>query len=104
MSNSAALNVVRRKGELTKAAIDRGWPHQVALATLIPHLGDWHDFCRDAGLSLCQRTTGFYRHVGAVIWYACFCFADQVDAEQFQARFGGAFVDPRDRPRWPGRR
>ena len=96
--------MVYRKGELTKAAIDRGWPHQVALATPIPHLGDLHDFCRDAGLSLCQRSTGFYREVGReVIWYACFCFADRAHAEQFQARFGGEFIAPRDRPKWPGR-
>jgi hypothetical protein len=97
--------VVYRKGELTKAAIDRGWPRQVALATPIPHLGDLHDFCHAERLSLCQRTTGFYREVGCeVIWYACFCFADRADAEKFQARFGGEFVNPRDRPRWPGRR
>ena len=95
--------MVYRKGSLTKAAIDRGWPLQVALATPIPHLRDLHDFCR--GMSLCQRTTGFYRKVGCeVIWYACFCFADRGHAEQFQARFGGEFIDPRDRPKWPGRR
>ena len=28
--------VVRRKGELSKYAIDTGWPHQVALPTPIP--------------------------------------------------------------------
>lgn len=96
--------MVRRKGELTKRAIDRDWPHQVALATPIPHLRDIHDFCRDSRLSLCQRTTGFYRTVEReTIWFACFCFADRAHAETFQARFGGEFVDPKERPRWPGR-
>ena len=49
--------MVRRKGELTRAGIDRGWPHQVALPASevagrnYPVL---HEFCR--GLSLCPRT------------------------------------------------
>ena len=97
--------VVYRKGELTRKAIDRNWPHQVALPTPISSLWEIQDFCRAAGLSLCQRTTGFYREVGReVIWYACFCFADRAHAGKFQARFGGEFVDPQDRPKWPGRR
>ena len=97
--------MVYRKGELTRKAIDRDWPHQVALTTPIPHMAAIRDFCRDTGLSLCQRTTGFYREVGReAIWHACFCFADRALAEQFEARFGGEFVDPRDRPKWPGRR
>ena len=84
----------RRKGELTRKAIDRDRPHQVALPTPIPHHRDMQDFCRAAGLSLCQRTTGFYRDVGReVIWYACFCFADRGHSENFQARFKGEFID-----------
>ena len=94
--------MVYRKGELTRKAIDRDWPHQVALPTPIPHVAQLRDFCRDAGLSLCQRTTGFYRAVDReTIWFVCFCFADRDHAEQFQARFGGEFVDPKDRPKWP---
>jgi hypothetical protein len=101
----APASVVYRKGEVTKAAIDRDWPLQVALATPMPHVAQLRDFCRDAGLSLCQRTTGFYREVDReVIWYACFCFAGRAHAERFQARFGGEFIDPKDRPKWPGRR
>ena len=33
-----------------------------------------------------------------------FCFADRTHAEQFQDRFGGEFMDPKDRPRWPASR
>jgi hypothetical protein len=31
-----------------------------------------------------------------------FCFAERVHAEQFRDRFGGEFIDPKDRPKWPG--
>jgi hypothetical protein len=31
-----------------------------------------------------------------------FCFADREHAEQLQARFGGDFLDPKDRPKWRG--
>ena len=81
--------MVHRKGELTKAAVDRGWPHQLAFSPPIPHVAQLRDFCRDAGLSLCQRTTGFYREVGRkVIWYACFCFADRGHANCERRRTG----------------
>jgi hypothetical protein len=30
-----------------------------------------------------------------------FCFAERVHAEQFRARFGGEFINPKDRPKWP---
>jgi hypothetical protein len=31
-----------------------------------------------------------------------FCFADRRHADQFQNRFGGEFIDPKNRPKWPG--
>jgi hypothetical protein len=31
-----------------------------------------------------------------------FCFADRAHAEQFRERFGGEFIDPMSRPKWPG--
>ena len=73
--------MVYRKGELTKAAIDRGWPHQVALPTPISFLWDIQDLRK--GLSLCQRTMAFYRDG---VHDACFCFAERSDAQKFQAR------------------
>ena len=33
-----------------------------------------------------------------------FCFAERAYAEQFRERFGGEFIDPKDRPKWPGSR
>jgi len=48
--------MVYRKGELTSAGIDRGWPHQVALLASFVVGRQYmilHRFCN--GLSLCPR-------------------------------------------------
>jgi hypothetical protein len=89
--------VVYRKGELTAAAIDRGWPHQVALreaactgANHKIHL----DFCKD--LSLCPRGHSVY-HDGTT--WCVFCFGDAAHAGLFRARFDGEPFDPRHRGR-----
>jgi hypothetical protein len=92
--------VVYRKGELSKGMIDRGWPHQVALRA---------DYCAGAnyvtlrlyyeGLSLCPRGHTFRRDD---IDMTVFCFAERGHADQFQNRFGGEFIDPKSRPKWPG--
>jgi hypothetical protein len=91
-----------RKGELSKAMIDAGWPHQVALPACRCTGANYVSirlFCE--GLSLCPRGHSF-RDGGTDM--NVFCFARREHAEMFQARFGGAFIDPKDRPRWPGRR
>jgi hypothetical protein len=31
-----------------------------------------------------------------------FCFARSEDAKKFRDRFDGNFLDPKDRPKWPG--
>jgi hypothetical protein len=89
--------MVYRKGELTPAAIDRGWPHQVALreaactgANHKIHL----DFCKD--LSLCPRGHSVYHD--DTTWRV-FCFADPAHAALFRERFGGEPFDPKDRGR-----
>jgi hypothetical protein len=33
-----------------------------------------------------------------------FCFAERDHAEKFRDRFGGEFIDPKGRPKWPGTR
>ena len=94
--------MVYRKGELSKGTIDRDWPHQVALPA---HRCTGHNyvtmrlFCE--GLSLCSRGHCFRRDG---IDMNVFCFTERADAEQFQTRFGGEFINPKDRPKWPGRR
>ena len=94
------VGVVYRKAELSKGTIDREWPHQVALRAdrcTGRNYVTIHLFCE--GLSLCPRGHFYYRDgIGMKV----FCFEERAHAERFQARFGGEFIDPKDRPKWPG--
>jgi hypothetical protein len=89
--------MVYRKGELSPAAIDRGWPHQVALREAAC-MGANHkvhlDFCKD--LSLCPRGHSVYHE--HTTWRV-FCFADPAHAALFREKFGGEPFDPKDRGR-----
>jgi hypothetical protein len=88
----AGSSVVYRKGELSPAAVDRGWPHQVALPASASENGGYktiHDFCMD--LSLCPRGH-CVRHDEQ--WFNVYCFVAAADAEKFMARFGGEKFDP----------
>ena len=92
--------MVYRKGELSKGTMDRQWPHQVALPAARCSGHNYVTirlFCED--LSLCPRTHSFRRDDADML---VFCFADRAHAEQFQQRFGGDFIDPKSRPKWPG--
>jgi hypothetical protein len=96
---SLLANMVYRKGELNKSKIDHGWPHQVALPAIATQ-GDRYVtvrlFCE--GLSLCVRGHCFQR--GGEYWNV-FCFAEREHAELFKLKFGGEFIAPKDRPKWP---
>lgn len=90
----------RYKGAMTKAAIDRGWPHQVMLSAE-QHRKDFvaiNTF--GAGLSLCARGHTFMRNDH---YRNVFCFAVEADADVFRERFNGERIDPKKRPKWPGR-
>jgi hypothetical protein len=90
-----------RKGELSIAALDRSWPHQVAIPA---------DECTGAihvriaevcqGLSIAPRTISY---VEGDRYMTVFCFADLEHAEAFANEFGGTIIHPKQRPRWPGR-
>jgi hypothetical protein len=91
--------VVYRKGELSKGTMDREWPHQVALPAHQcsgPNYVTIRLFCEP--LSLCQRTHTFRRDDVDVL---VFCFAERAHAQLFQQRFGGEFMNPKARPKWP---
>ena len=79
--------MTRRKGEMTKGAIDRDYPHQVELRVDLT-TGKNYDlalaFC--GGLSLAPR--GHSRRKDNTD-YNVWCFADPADADAFQAKFGG---------------
>ena len=82
--------------------IDRDWPHQIALPAYRCTGGNYvtiHLFCQD--LTLCPRGHSFYRDGTDM---NVFCFAEREHAEQFRERFGGEFIDPKIRPKWPGTR
>src|SRR5271154_6598776 len=86
---------MRREGELSAAAIDHGWPHQVVLpARLCERDGynDIHEFCRD--LTLCSRGHALF-HEGQ--WFHVYCFKEPVDAQKFMERFGGEKFNPIER-------
>jgi hypothetical protein len=87
--------MVRRKGELSRKSIDRGWPQQVALpadACTGAQYVIQHEFCQ--GLSLCPRGRSFRRDDRN---YIVFCFADPAHAALFSERFGGEPFDPKAR-------
>jgi hypothetical protein len=87
--------MIRRKGELSPAAIDRGWPHQVALPASASQGGGYNaiqDFCKH--LSICQRGHSVF-HEGE--WFHVYCFAEPNDAAKFMRRFGGETFDPKQR-------
>ena len=89
--------MVYRKGELSPAAIDRNWPHQVALPASASFNGGYkaiHDFCKD--LSLCSRGHSVF-HNGES--FNVYCFSDGADADKFMSRFGGEKFDPKHRGR-----
>jgi hypothetical protein len=91
--------VVYRKGELSKAMMDREWPHHVALPAFRCHGHNYVTmrlFCEPLSLyprpQLCRRDDGDM---------TVFCFAERRHAEQFRERFGGEFMDPGTPPKWP---
>jgi hypothetical protein len=86
---------MRRKGELSPAAIDRDWPHQVVLPARACEGGGYneiHEFCKD--LSLCNR--GHSVHHGGERYHV-YCFSEAADAEKFKQRFGGERFNPAQR-------
>ena len=87
---------MRRKGELSPAGVDRGWPHQVVLPARFSERGNGyqeiHEFCKD--LSICSRGHAvFYDRQ----WFHVYCFSDPADADKFLQKFGGEKFNPTQR-------
>ncbi|MGO6851626.1 hypothetical protein ACCS68_14620 [Rhizobium beringeri] len=89
--------MTRRKGELTPAAIDRGWPFQIALLAELSGGkagAEQAEFCEKQKLMRCVRGhTVFHedRH------YNVHCFATRAGAQAFLAQYGGEWFDPKER-------
>lgn len=82
--------MVYRKGELSKAAINRDWPHQVALSAEYVRGRQYiilHRFCR--GLSVCPRHRSFRRDDKE---YVVYCFSERSDAQYFAMHFDGELM------------
>lgn len=84
---------MRRKGELSPAGVDRGWPYQVAVEMTggngfghVPSVGPLS--------SLCSRGHEV-GHDGKR--YRVFCFSDPDQAKRFKESIRGLDFDPRDR-------
>lgn len=94
---------MRRKGELSKYAIDRDWPHQVALPVsfTVPNYDPIHQFCESESLSLCRLGHSFHRDGQ---YFQVYCFAEAEHAQRFRERFDGEPIAPKDRPPWPGKK
>lgn len=85
------------RANLPRPAIDRGWPHQVAVPATECRgsLGRFMDaFCLD--LSVCERHYSVFHEDK---WWIVYCFADPEHAEKFRIRFGGERFNPKDRGR-----
>jgi hypothetical protein len=79
---------MRRKGELSPAVIDRGWPHQVAVPASTSLGGGYkaiHKFPRGHSVA----------HNGQ--WFNVYCFVEATDAEKFMKQFGGEKFNPKQR-------
>ena len=86
---------MRRKGELSPAGVDRGWPHQVAMRQSLAtgkNFNIIHAFCKD--LSICPR--GHFVFYENEFWQV-FCFEKLEDADKLIQRFGGERFDPKQR-------
>jgi hypothetical protein len=91
--------MTKRKGEVTKAAIDREYPFQVerrlperGFGKQLAIMDDW---CRGKPHSKrsARRSSEFFSR-----W----CFRDRAHADELQARFGGARIDiPRNPSTYP---
>ena len=93
--------MVRRKGELSSAQIERGWPDQVAVPAKISVGENYkvvHGFCE--GLSLCSRGHSVVGPDNE--WWNVFCFAEKERTEKFKQRFGGVGFDPTKRGKGSG--
>jgi hypothetical protein len=79
--HSPACLYMRRKGELSAAAVGCEWPHQVVLPARMCERGGYgeiNEFCRD--LTLCSRGHSLYDEGQ---WFHVYCFKEPADAQKF---------------------
>lgn len=85
----------KRKGQMSQATINRRWPHQVAILAEIcrgPLKADIFEFCKPYPNS---GSPWQIHHESQS--YLVKCFPEKSIADEFIARFGGEWFDPRER-------
>ena len=85
----------RRKGELSPAGVDYGWPYQVAVSESAMQkrcFAEWQE--SKYRLKACLR--GHTVHYESEDWFVV-CFADVEAARTFKAEWDGVNFDPADR-------
>ena len=88
----------RRKGELTPAGVDRGWPHQIAILSELMRGVETQAVVEEFCKKLLRAPRGhFVQHDDK--HYTVHCFALKEHAQAFMDRFGGEWFDPRERGR-----
>ena len=90
--------MVRRKGEISSATIDREYPYQVILPARCysgPNYQTVKSFCAELR-SLAPRGHAVVKNDE---WHYVFCFSVEEEAEKLMARFGGEWFDPQTRGR-----
>ena len=86
---------MRQKGELSPAAIDRGWPHQIVLPARRCECGGYEEileFCKN--LTLCSRGHAVFHDRE---WFQVYCFQNLTDADKFLQKFAGERFYPEQR-------
>ena len=90
--------MTRRKGELSKATIDREFPYQVVLPSKYVVANFRTVKARADELGVCVRGHSYFQgddHQNV------FCFPSEEAAATFCAEFAGKRVTPKTRPKWP---
>ncbi|QPC44621.1 hypothetical protein HW532_19085 [Kaustia mangrovi] len=83
--------MTRRKGEITRSQIDRGYPYQVEIVIPPNGLGrkidDIYTFLRERGYAFKKRG-GRDRRTEGIFHTSRYCFTSMEHAQAFQDRFG----------------
>lgn len=89
--------MTRHKGELSNAAIDREWPHQVALHAGVCTMDQFHpkhDLASRLGCAPRGRIVNKLEPTGHFETYKLYCFRRREDAQAFIDVFGGRHFHP----------